>query len=313
MTDIRDIETSGLLNTDSQMKRVPTELSLEILKYLHALDIRHLANAAIVDRSLFQNVALPCLEVLRPVRDITQHRRRLETAFKSSQDTKSSESQRICCCGRKVTASPSACQVSMSCCVVPEYRIAFLDWNESLHWLPPVSDEVLAWCEDEPRADALAFADAMLLCEAAKRLDLTIPPSFLTFMSDVKLQLRLPHSFWMPDRTNIPKASELITNGQDGYVLDFCYQYRRGADARMWSLWLGPQGSHCVVQRDVLARASALQEAQLVGASFETWLACTFFTHWEECSVNICSDAHWHLDRRLLASLNSYTQYNYDT
>lgn len=251
------------------------------------------------------------MEVLKPLRDIERQRSCFKRIFSScpvADSPKSRWTRR-----QEELMNSTASHVGVSCDIGPEYRVAFLDWNDSLQWLPPVSEQVLAWCEDGTRADALAPVDADSLREVAKRLDLTIPQSFLTFMSDITLQFRLPHSFWMPDCSSIPEASRLITNGQDGYVLDFCYQYYSGADARMWSLWLGPQGSHCVIQRDVPARVSALQEAQLVGASFETWLACTFFAHWEECSVNSCSDDHWHLDQPLLASLNSYTQYNYAT
>lgn len=286
-------------------------MSFAILKFLNAFDVRHLACAVTINRSLLQNVLPPCMEVLKPLREIERRRSCFEKIFSSCPVADNLKTRRSHL--HEELMNSTASHAGLSCDIGPEYRVAFLDWNESLQWLPPASEKLIAWCEDGTRADALAPVDANSLREAARRLNLTIPQSFLTFMSDIKLQFRLPHSFWMPDCTSIPEASRLITNGQDGYVLDFCYQYYSVADARMWSLWLGPQGSHCVIQRDVPARVSALQEAQLVGASFETWLACTFFAHWENCSMNSCSDNHWHLDQRLLASLNSYTLYNYDT
>lgn len=294
------------------LDQMPAELAYITIRYLHAVDMFNLANATMCSRSTYANFTLPCLQMLRPLLEIAEGRAHQEMIFGDAQDIVNVTGQDLWDSQwtKELITPQSTSGICASRSMKPEHSTAFLTLDESLQWLPPVSDEIFRWSGSDSHLDHLGISDAQSLCAAAERALLTIPPSFLRFMSDPKLMHRLPHRFWMPDRNRISKASELIRNGENGYMIDFCHELPSEGHAYMWSLWLEPRGSHCVVRRRLPEKATVKSTAQLVGVSFELWLASTFFAHWKKCGVDFCSDAHWWLDKPLVNCLRRYVRYN---
>ena len=294
---------------------LPTELTCCVLQYLHVVDIASLADAVMPDRSMYDRVTLPCFAALQPILSTRRRRAHFEMFFGQAQNFTAVEGQEVWDPAWANELLKLQDSTSLTICrrMRHEHSTAFLRLDETLRWLPPADDIVRNVYNFGDHLTEFSMTDIQMLHAAASRHELSIPASFLKCVSNEKLMVRLPYSFWLPERCAIGKASDVITNGQDGYLIDFCHGRHNRLGMCVWSLWLEPHGSHCVVRRQTTSREIDVRDkpaAELVGTSFEMWLADAFYSHWRKCGVDFCSDAHWWLDQPLIDCLSRYVQYN---
>lgn len=291
---------------------MPVEITYSVLHHLHSMDIINLAQAVMYNRHLYNNVFLPCRSFLRPVIAAGRRRAHFETHLGPAHDFTEIYGQELWdfACTDNLDAARHQRQRVGNRRMRHEHSIAFLQLEETLHWLPPARDATDGMLDYFAE---LTVCDKQNLRTAAAELGLYVPSSFFKLMSDTRLMQRLPYSFWLLDRTGISSASQYISNGQGGYMIDFCHQPSCDAGSDLWSLWLEPGGSHCVIRRCVAPELADIRKkpaAQLAGTSFELWLANAFYAHWKECNVSFSSHSHQWLDRPMLDCLGRYLQYN---
>lgn len=286
------------------LSRLPVELTFMILEHMHTLQIANFAKAVIYNHSMQSNVLSPCLQMLRHVRKTANRRAHFERFFGHANDfvvvNRGS--------GTNVVFTNYEGQRCFQ--MRHEYHTSFLRLDDTLEWLPPAGTSQIG--ADGYFAELLESEMRMLRIEAAQH-GLSIPLSFFRLMSDSRLIDRLPHRFWLPARSCITKASSYISNSNDGYMIDFCHASPRESETDLWSLWLEPEGSHCIIRRTITSHSAAdrtMPAAQLVGMSFELWLASVFFSQWQVCGVDPYFKDHYNLDVSLRACLSACNSYN---
>ncbi len=129
----------------------------------------------------------------------------------------------------------------------PAPKLAYLNLNGSLSWLPPLDsvleypDEIESYCQET----IMKEKSLNKLIAQAESLHLKFPPSFLTLAKSKDLQRRIPSS----DQTHVSigsliRCSPETDRNAGGYVLSFLSGYKESWTA---NLYLDTMGQHCVL------------------------------------------------------------------
>lgn len=301
------------------LEKLPAELTHCTLQHLHAVDVANLARAVLCNHRLHHNIFLPCHASLSMICIAASRRNYFEKIFGPAQDFAVVCGETSCevesCRPTShdgALSSANSRRRSHSYHVRHEYHIAFLQLDDTLRWLPPADPERGGTQNQADYFAELQKPEKQMLEMTAAAHGLSIPASFFRLMSDARLMDRMPQCFWLLERDSIAKASYYISNGCNGYLIDFCHQ-SSASGTKLWSLWLEPGGSHCVVLRSIPSHTAddwKRPAAQLVGTSFELWLANAFYTHWGVCRLHYCFAQHDSPDGLISACLGAYRRYN---
>lgn len=294
------------------LKQIPAEITYILLHGLHSTDIASLAEAVVFDRSLYNNVFLPCRSCLEPIVEVARRRAYFERLFGQADDFTDIHalgSSDLLCVNNSGAVRQETHRTNFRR-MRHEHTTAFLRFDDTLHWLPPFKGTTYG--ENDYFAE-LTDSESKRLQTAAVQLNLSLPFSFLKLVSNARMMQRIPYRFWLPDLACINSASQYISNGRGGYMIDFCHKSDRETGSTLWSLWLEPAGSHCVLRRHIAPRSTDIPRkptAQLAGTSFELWLANAFYTCWTEPDVVYPLTTQCMSDEAINDCVSRYLQYN---
>lgn len=195
-------------------------------------------------------------------------------------------------------------------------RLEYLNLKEDLHWLQPLDPGTEEQMEPHDTHAILTPKELADLEKDAKSVNIVLPPSFLKLMGDPKLPRRVPSTTANYFRVSggLRKVPKAVDGGAGGYSISM-YSDQQGCG--YWDLYLvpGEEGAHCVlsdpydsgytpsdISDDDEAEAEEDEkdpgramaridkgDVHLCGASFEQWLALTYFEQWM-CFVLLYND-----------------------
>ena len=185
-----------------------------------------------------------------------------------------------------------------------------------LSWLGLQSDSSSKSWDLQPDSTPIYAEKSKLLSQQAKRVGVVFPKCFLTFMRSPELQDRVfsksPSCFDLGDK--LRKCLSSFDRGAGGWMIHFATRLEH---SECWTLYLAPDGTHCVLygdydaygcedcfqHHDYMANQSESEqkEARAIhargeqmampflpdlafeGCKFEEWLARYYLRNWCQC------------------------------